>query len=87
MLDGTYAITYGILFGAWAIAGIVGGRLAEPGGRHTAASWTVAAVAAPIGVAALLPLWGVGGPILALLAGGVLATIALIVAVSIKPTY
>ncbi len=87
MLDGGYAITYGILFGAWGIAGIVGGRLAEPEGRHTAASWTVAAVAAPFGVAALMPMWGIGGPILALIAGGVLAAIALIVAVSIKPTY
>jgi len=87
MLDGGYAITYGILFGAWGVAGIVGGRLAEPEGRHTAASWTIAAVAAPFGVAALMPMWGIGGPILALIAGGVLAAIALIVAVSIKPTY
>ena len=30
MLDGGYAITYGILFGAWGVAGIIGGRLAEP---------------------------------------------------------
>ena len=87
MLDGGYAITYGILFGGWAVAGIVGGRLAEPGGRHTAASWTAAAVGAPFAVATLLPTWGVGGPILALIAGGALATIALVVAVSMKPTY
>ena len=87
MFDGVYAITCGILFGSWAIAGIVGGRLAEPRGLHTAASWMAAAVSALLGVAALLPMWDIGGPILALIAGGVLATIALVVAVSIKPTY
>ena len=87
MMEGAYAITYGILFGAWALAGIVGGRLAEPGGKHTAAAFTVFAVAGPWILAAIWPMWTIGAPILALLTGGVAGLIALVVAVSIKPTY
>ncbi|MEZ4399168.1 MAG: hypothetical protein R3B06_04070 [Kofleriaceae bacterium] len=87
MLQDAYVITYGILFGAWAIAGIVGGRLAEPRGRHTSAAWTAGAVVGPAVLAVVMPLWGPGVPILALLAGGVLAAIGTVIAVSIKPTY
>lgn len=87
MLQDAYAITYGILFGAWAIAGIVAGRLAEPGGTHTAATFGVLAVATPFALAAARPAWGMGMPILAVLAAGVLAIIGLVIAVSIKPTY
>lgn len=87
MLQGAYAVTYGILFGAWAIAGIIGGRLAEPRGKHTAATFTILAVATPFALAAARPAWGVGLPIVALLAAGVLAVIGLVIAVSIKPTY
>lgn len=87
MLEGAYAITYGILFGAWALAGIVGGRLAEPGGKHTAIAFTTFAVAGPWLLAVIWPMWTIGAPILALLTGGVLGLIALVIAVSIKPTY
>ncbi|MBK9035046.1 MAG: hypothetical protein IPL61_27910 [Myxococcales bacterium] len=87
MLDDAYIVTYGVLFAAWAIAGIVGGRLAEPRGRHTAAAFTITALLVPFAFTLLWPLWTIGAPIVALLAGAALALTALVIAVSIKPTY
>ncbi|MEZ4442848.1 MAG: hypothetical protein R3B72_27385 [Polyangiaceae bacterium] len=82
-----YALTYGALFVAWAVAGMLGGRLAEPRGRHTSAAWTLAALAGPLLVVAWRSRWGPGMPIAALAMGGALAAVAVVIAVSLEPTY
>jgi hypothetical protein len=86
MFDSPYSLPLGILFVALAIAGVVGGRLAEPTRRHAALAWTLAAMIGPVVIAVLLPMWNSSAPIGALLAGGALAAAAYVVAVTIKPT-
>lgn len=80
MFEGSFRVTYLVLFAGLAIVGGIGGRIDMPHAWRTGTSGILGAVAGVVGIAFAFPVWSAGGPLLATLVGGVAGTVVIVLA-------